>query len=90
VTVFTLAESEGVRLGVQDVGIGIREENLAKVLGQDYEFSTLGTAREKGTGLGLLLCQNYLQKMNSRLEVESRWQEGCTFSFVLPYGEDSD
>lgn len=90
VIVFTQTEAEGVRIGVRDVGVGIREENLEKVLYQDDHFSTLGTAREKGTGLGLLLCQNYLQRMNSRLEVKSRWQEGCTFSFILPDAEDSD
>lgn len=89
ITLFTEAESAGVRLGVQDTGLGIKEENLNKILDQSCLFSTLGTAREKGTGLGLLLCQNYLQKMNSSLEVASLRDEGCTFSFVLPYCPES-
>jgi K+-sensing histidine kinase KdpD len=87
VTLFARNEDEGIRLGVQDNGSGIREEDLAKVLDHSCPFSTLGTAREKGTGLGLLLCQSYLRKMSSFLEVKSRWQQGCTFSFLLPYGD---
>lgn len=73
-------------VGVRDTGIGIKEEDIHKVLSSDVQFSTLGTAREKGTGLGLLLCQTYLQKMNTTLQVKSQWMQGCEFSFLLPQG----
>ncbi len=84
ICLFAHLEGDFVQLKVSDTGLGIHKDNLDKVLDNNSSFSTLGTARENGTGLGLLFCQNYLQKMNSKLEVHSHWQQGCTFSFLLP------
>ena len=87
ITLFARKEGEQICLGVRDTGLGIKAEDIKKVLNADFQFSTLGTAEEKGTGLGLMLCQTYLQKMNTQLQVKSEWMKGCTFYFLLPNGK---
>lgn len=83
VTLFAYQELDHICIGVQDTGIGIAKNNIEKILNGNGNFSSLGTAREKGTGLGLILCQTYLTNMNSQLKVVSEENQGCTFSFIL-------
>jgi|GEM_PF-134880 len=68
---------------VKDNGAGIGTEALEKINRNDY-FSTNGTAHEPGTGLGLMLCKEFLLKNNSRLQIESKAGKGSRFSFSLP------
>lgn len=84
VTIFALEELDEVIIGVKDTGIGIDEANLTRVLSKETSYTTLGTAREKGTGLGLMLCQTYLHKMKTKLKVENELSKGCKFFFSLP------
>jgi len=67
---------------VTDTGIGISPENLQKLHQNDY-FSTQGTAAEKGTGLGLMLCKDFLAKNGSTLLIDSEFGDGSRFSFAL-------
>jgi len=84
ITLFASIENDTkIRLGVTDTGIGIDEIMIQKILDQNLRFSSLGTAREKGTGLGLMLCQTYLIEINTSLEVKSQPGEGSTFSFLV-------
>lgn len=69
---------------VQDDGIGISEENLKKLFQTNIFLSTQGTAHEKGSGLGLILCKDFIDKNGGRLIVKSNSGEGSTFSFTLP------
>lgn len=82
-------QDEQVCLGVRDTGLGIKPENIEKILGSHLQLSTLGTAQEKGTGLGLLLCKTYLHKMNTELQANCQWAKGCEFFFFLPQGSVS-
>ena len=68
---------------VTDTGTGISAETLQKINSNDY-FTTNGTAQEPGTGLGLMLCKEFLIKSNSQLSIASEPDKGSTFSFVLP------
>ena len=79
----TPTEDGKVRLAVQDTGVGITEADVKRILEETGSFSKLGTAREKGTGLGLMLCQSYLLQINSTLEINSNPEEGSTFSFLV-------
>ncbi|RYY47053.1 MAG: sensor histidine kinase [Chitinophagaceae bacterium] len=72
-----------VVLSVKDEGIGMNEQQLQELKTQQQASST-GTAGEKGTGLGLYLVQELLQKINARLEVSSATGQGSTFSIVIP------
>ncbi len=75
-----------VKISVQDNGVGIKNENLKKILAIDEHYTKLGTDNEKGTGLGLILCQEFLSKNRSKLLINSIFGEGSTFSFELPVG----
>lgn len=73
-----------VVVSVQDYGCGISEEGQQKLLHADTHFSTYGTNNEEGSGLGLLLCQDFVLKNNGKLWFTSQEGEGTTFSFSLP------
>ena len=68
---------------VQDTGMGISAEALQKINESNF-YTTKGTASESGTGLGLMLCKEFLAKNGGSMHIESRPGEGSTFSFTLP------
>ncbi|GGA96526.1 sensor histidine kinase [Puia dinghuensis] len=70
---------------VQDTGTGISPEGLRKLLDENY-FTTRGTGGEAGTGLGLMLCKEFLSRNGGRMRIESEPGKGSTFSFTLPKG----
>ena len=81
----TVQEQEGMAVvRVKDSGCGIDEENQKKLLHTDTHFSTFGTNNEEGSGLGLLLCQDFVIKNGGRLWFTSAKGEGSTFSFSIP------
>lgn len=71
-----------VEIYVKDSGIGLSRENLEKI-GQNEYFTTRGTSSEKGTGLGLMLCKEFLAKNGSTLQISSETGVGSRFSFRL-------
>jgi PAS domain S-box-containing protein len=71
-------------VSISDSGIGISPENIDKIFKIDESFSTLGTEREKGTGLGLILCKEFVEKNGGKLKIKSKPNEGSTFTFTLP------
>ena len=73
-----------VEVSVEDHGCGISAEGQKKLLHSDTHFSTFGTNNEEGSGLGLLLCLDFMQKNNGRLWFVSKEGVGSTFSFSLP------
>lgn len=68
---------------VKDFGNGIEPSVLAKIESGEFHTS-FGTSQEQGTGLGLLLCREFLAKNNSQLRIETAEGKGSTFSFLLP------
>lgn len=83
--VVSLTEEDGMAIvKVKDHGCGIDEENQKKLLHTDTHFSTFGTNNEEGSGLGLLLCQDFAVKNGGKLWFTSKEGEGSTFSFSIP------
>jgi two-component system, sensor histidine kinase and response regulator len=78
--------SSHIRVFVQDTGTGIDPENLKK-LREGLQYTTAGTANESGTGLGLILCREFLSRNGGKLEVFSKPGTGSVFSFTLPKGD---
>ncbi|MCP4403471.1 MAG: hybrid sensor histidine kinase/response regulator [bacterium] len=73
-----------VEISVTDTGIGISAENTPKLFRIDTRFKHLGTAREKGTGLGLILCKEFVERHHGEIWLESEVGKGTTFTFTLP------
>jgi signal transduction histidine kinase len=69
---------------VTDSGLGITTADRQKIFGQGGPHSTLGTAHEKGTGLGLLLCKDFVERNGGELTFESEVGRGTAFCFTLP------
>ncbi len=78
-----------IEVAVADTGVGIDEEGLSKIFRIDTKYSTHGTKNEQGTGLGLLLCKELIEKQGGNIEVESELGFGTKFKFTLPKPEDN-
>jgi signal transduction histidine kinase len=78
-----------IELRVTDTGIGISPARLDHLFRPEHKVTTLGTNREPGTGLGLMLCSEFARKNDGSLSVESRQGEGSTFLLRLPKAQES-
>ncbi|MCD6565942.1 MAG: PAS domain-containing protein, partial [Bacteroidales bacterium] len=79
------SKEKEIQVSVSDTGVGIKQENIKELFRIDSEFSTQGTNNEKGTGLGLILCKEFVEKHGGKIGVESKEEKGSTFNFSLPY-----
>ncbi|MBM3569670.1 MAG: HAMP domain-containing histidine kinase [Alphaproteobacteria bacterium] len=77
------------RIAVVDSGVGMTEEQRAKLFRMDQHLSTLGTGGEKGTGLGLLMCHDMVARNGGTIGVESEPGKGSRFHFDLPLPEEA-
>jgi PAS domain S-box-containing protein len=73
-----------IHISVADNGIGIKPEAIGKLFKIETSFTTRGTENEKGTGLGLLLCKEFIEKHRGKIRVESEPGKGSKFIFMLP------
>jgi signal transduction histidine kinase len=76
-------EKDQVRISVKDTGMGISKSNLSRLRSGD-SFSTFGSNNESGTGLGLMLVRDYVEKNGGRLWIDSEEHQWSEFSFMLP------
>ncbi len=74
---------------VLDTGVGITKENQNKLFEIDTQYRREGTANEKGTGLGLILCKEFVEKNNGTIRIESKENEGSKFTFTVPLYKNS-
>jgi signal transduction histidine kinase/ligand-binding sensor domain-containing protein len=84
VEVKAISDNRQVEISVSDTGIGIDKETNSKLFRIDANISKPGTDNEKGTGLGLFLCKEFIEKHGGRIWVESEEGRGSTFRFCLP------
>jgi len=76
--------NEFVEVLVSDTGIGISEEDKGKLFRIDAHHTTSGTAGEKGTGLGLIMCREMVERNGGRIWIESELEKGTTVKFTMP------
>lgn len=69
---------------VKDNGVGIKENDLTKLFRIDSKHTTKGTLEEKGSGIGLLLCKELVEKLGGEIFIESAYGKGSEFSFTVP------
>jgi signal transduction histidine kinase len=86
VTIKGKMKSDEILVTVHDNGIGMKPEVLNMLFDKTAPYTTRGTANEKGTGLGLILCKEFVEKNGGKIWVESEEERGSTFYFTLPKG----
>lgn len=84
VKIYTKISEPFVVIHVCDQGVGINDENLKKLFVSHEYFSTYGTNNEKGTGIGLNICRDFVERNGGKIKVESNVNEGTDFAFTLP------
>jgi signal transduction histidine kinase len=84
VTISARQREHVVEIAVSDTGIGIPPEELSQLFRIDIKYSNAGTAGEEGTGLGLILCKDLIEKNGGMIRVESEVGQGTVFTFGLP------
>jgi PAS domain S-box-containing protein len=73
-----------ITISIKDHGVGIEESNLAYIFDEEKSFSTPGTANERGTGLGLVLCKTFVLENSGKIWVTSEVGKGSCFYFTVP------
>ncbi len=89
ITIEAEAEGQFVTVVVRDTGVGISFQDQEKIFGF-RSLTTFGTAMEKGNGLGLALCKDFIKQNGGRIWVESVPGVGSSFSFTLPTAETDE
>jgi signal transduction histidine kinase len=84
ITLGTKRSDELLTVSIADTGVGMTAEIMQKLFRLDTKHTTKGTAEEKGTGLGLILCKEFIEKNGGRIWVESVVGKGSVFYFTLP------
>jgi len=84
ITIHADENSENIVVSVSDNGVGMKAEDLAKLFDLSQVYSTSGTEEEGGTGLGLLICKDFVEKHNGKIWAESSPLTGSDFRFTLP------
>jgi signal transduction histidine kinase len=77
-----------VTITISDNGIGIKPENISKLFNISQIHSTTGTAKETGSGLGLVICKEFVERHGGKIWVESEYGKGSNFKFTLPISRD--
>ena len=72
-------------ISVSDTGVGIPPEHMEKIFTPFYQVDNGLTRKHEGTGLGLSISRRLAEKMGGGITMESRWGEGSTFRFTLPF-----
>ncbi len=83
----TEERNDAILVSVTDNGIGMSEENRNKLFKIEVHHTTVGTSNETGTGVGLILCKELIEKHGGKIWVESELGKGSKFTFTLPKNE---
>ncbi|MBN2237616.1 MAG: PAS domain S-box protein [Bacteroidales bacterium] len=84
VKVSAFSDQSGTTVQVKDNGVGISKDRIQQLFHIAYSETTIGTDNEKGSGLGLLLCKDFVEKHKGKIWVESEEGKGTVFSFTIP------
>jgi len=84
ITVSAQKKGKFAEIAITDTGVGISTQEISKLFRIDINHTTIGTGKEKGTGLGLVLCKEFIEKNGGKIWVESQEGKGSTFYLTLP------
>lgn len=88
ISVTAVKKEDEILIAIKDNGVGIDDETRRTLFDKNSNKTTFGTDNEKGTGLGLALCKEMVEKNNGKICVESSPGNGSTFSFTVPIGKE--
>ena len=83
IEIITEKNGDDITLKVKDDGIGISKDELTQIYSDNY-YTTLGTGKELGTGLGLMICRDFIKSIKGDFKVLSEPGEGACFIITLP------
>lgn len=81
-------ETKQVRISVEDTGVGMKQQDLNNLFRLESNFTTLGTEQEQGSGLGLIICKEMVERNGGRIWMESEAGKGTKAQFTLPLPDD--
>lgn len=84
VIISTKIDANNIAVSISDTGIGISEQIISQLFALKHHYTTQGTSQEKGTGLGLIICKEFVEKHNGEINVKSKIGKGSIFTFSLP------
>lgn len=90
IKIYSVSDQKQIEVTVEDNGIGMDKDTLQKLFDLEINFTTPGTTNERGSGLGLVLCKEFVEKHGGRIWVESKAGKGSQFKFSLPIAGDSN
>lgn len=90
VTLEAKKHGQHIKVSVHDTGIGIRPDRKENLFSLENNAFTLGTAGEKGTGLGLRICKEFIEKHNGKIWIESEVEKGTSVIFLIPNAKPFD
>jgi len=84
INITTVDNPDEIIISIKDYGTGIRKDEIEHILNKDINFTKPGTDLEKGTGLGLIICKEFVQQWGGTLTIDSVIGKGSTLSFSIP------
>ncbi len=84
ISIRCISKDDFVEISIVDNGVGINKNDQEKLFTIDQQITTQGTSEEKGSGLGLILCKEFIEKNNGKIWVDSEINKGSSFNFTLP------
>jgi len=84
INITTVDNPDEIIISIKDYGTGIRKDEIEHILNKDINFTKPGTDLEKGTGLGLIICKEFVQQWGGTLTIDSAIGKGSTLSFSIP------
>ena len=83
IIISSVSENNFIKISIKDNGIGMTEDKLEKIFRLDLSSTTNGTEGEKGTGLGVILCKEMIERQGGQLQITSEINKGTTVEFTM-------
>ncbi len=84
IQIFSTIDENFIEITVKDNGIGIADSDVKKIFNIDFKNTNKGTANEQGSGLGLILCKDFVERHGGKIWAQSTINKGSEFKFTLP------
>lgn len=84
ISIIAYSKDKKTYIEIKDEGVGMNQEYISKLMTDEHPTIKKGTSNEKGTGLGLLLCRQFVESLQGELKIISEEDKGSTFTVILP------